>query len=965
MTDQDELSAFGALLKEFRTRRHLTQQQLATAVGVHRNAVSRWEQGVFLPKQKSIVLELAKRLHLADQETRHLLEASLTTLSPFFLVPLPRNPFFTGREEILEMLHEQLDVEQSTVLARSSALCGLGGVGKTQIALEYAYRHTLHYRAVLWIGAETEEQIVSGLLSIAEVLQLPGHENQDQQRRVAAVHRWLTSHDQWLLILDNVEELSLLDRFLPPVRSGAILLTTRCQTMGTWAHSLELFPLKQEEGLLLLLRRAKILAPEALGQQMHQWVSLYPASSLAATALVETLGGLPLALDQAGAYLEATHCGVAQYLELFQQEQAPLLAYRGEGTRAEEHPESVSTTFQLAITKATHRHPALGDLLRVCTFLQADAIPEDLFRQGGEYLGAELSAVTGSDLAWNQLMASACGYSLLSRHPETGTLSLHRLVQMVLHASFNEQEQAVWRRRILEALNTVFPELTFASTAEVRKQHRRFFPHVLAVLRSLPDQEGSQVLLELLRKAADYLSDGSPKDEQAEVLYQRALHVGERTLGPWHGEVAAVLQGLAGLYRSQGRYEQAEASFQRALRIREQTLGPEHPLTADLLHHLAKLYWVQGKYESVEPLYQRALRIREQTLGPEHPEVADSFTGLASLYGVQGKYEQAEFLFQRAHAILKGAFGSEHPYVAMACHNLAELNLLQGKYEQAEAFFQQALSIWERDLGPEHPDVSYPLISLADLYTKWRRGKQAEPLYQRALQITEHAWGPEHPLVALALNGLANLYAQQGKQKQAELLYERALRIQEQHLGQSHPETAQTLSDLALLRQQQGRLSEALTLAERTLQIRSQSLGDAHPQTVASRTLYAQLGEARGDIQERGPVPSSAEELPNQGRKGCTGEEAFISPQKAIDGPPSEDDPLQEFLDACCELHPRAWCLSADLWQAYRDWVKERHELYPLSRRALITQLKERGCHADRTMTARIWRGIALVKNES
>lgn len=298
-----DLSSFGALLKAFRVRRRLTQRQLAEVMGLHRATIIRWEQGDFLPASRGVVLELARHLHLTDQETRHLLEASLTALSPSFLVPLPRNPFFTGREEILETLHAQLGVEQPVVLTRSSALCGLGWVGKTQIALEYAYRHALHYRAVFWIGAEAEEQIVSGLLSIAEVLQLPGHESQDQQRAVAAVHRWLTSHDQWLLILDNVEELSLLDRFLPPVRSGAILLTTRCQTVGTWAQRLELFPMKQEEGLLLLLRRAKILASEAGGQQMHQWASQHSASSLAATALVETLGGLPLALDQAGAYL--------------------------------------------------------------------------------------------------------------------------------------------------------------------------------------------------------------------------------------------------------------------------------------------------------------------------------------------------------------------------------------------------------------------------------------------------------------------------------------------------------------------------------------------------------------------------------------------------------------------------------------------------------------------------------------
>src|SRR5215469_4724574 len=140
-----DLFSFSALLKTFRTRRHVTQQQLAGAIGVHRSAIVRWEQGDFLPASKALVLELARHLHLDDQETRHLLEASLTALSPHWHVPFPRNPFFTGREEILEALHTHLRAEQVIALTQSYALHGLGGIGKTQIALEYAYQHALEY----------------------------------------------------------------------------------------------------------------------------------------------------------------------------------------------------------------------------------------------------------------------------------------------------------------------------------------------------------------------------------------------------------------------------------------------------------------------------------------------------------------------------------------------------------------------------------------------------------------------------------------------------------------------------------------------------------------------------------------------------------------------------------------------------------------------------------------------------
>ncbi|HEU5226567.1 MAG TPA: helix-turn-helix domain-containing protein [Ktedonobacteraceae bacterium] len=296
LTEHD-VASFGALLKTFRKRRRLTQQQLAATIGMHRSTITRWEQGDVLPESKTLVLELARHLRLDDQETRHLLEASLTALAPYWLVSLPRNPFFTGREEILEALHRQLGMDQAVALTQSSALHGLGGVGKTQTALEYVYRYALEYSAVFWIGAETEESIVSSLLHIAEVLQLPERDDEDQQRVVAAVQRWLNMHGQWLLVWDNVEDLALLDRFLPSTRSGAMLITTRRQTLGTFARGLPLLPMEQEEGMLFLLRRAKVLVPEATCEHLRRFAEQMPAEYRAAEELVTVMGGLPLALD--------------------------------------------------------------------------------------------------------------------------------------------------------------------------------------------------------------------------------------------------------------------------------------------------------------------------------------------------------------------------------------------------------------------------------------------------------------------------------------------------------------------------------------------------------------------------------------------------------------------------------------------------------------------------------------------
>ncbi len=790
------LSSFGALLKVFRKRRSLTQQQLAEMIGVHRNALIRWEQGDCLPESKTMVLELARHLHLNDQESRQLLEASLTALVPHWLVPLPRNPFFTGREEVLEALHTQLGINQVIALTQSSAVHGLGGIGKTQVALEYAYRYALEYGAVFWIGAETEEQIVFSLLHIADVLQLPEQDDKDQQRVVAAVQRWLATHGQWLLIWDSVEDLTLLNRFLPSARSGAILITTRSQVLGTLARGLDLLPMEQEEGMLFLLRRAKVLAPDATNAQMHQLATCMPAQYAAAQELVKAVGGLPLALDQAGAYLEATQCGLPAYLELFHTQRAALLRQRGEESR--NHPESASTTFALAIAATSQRHPAVWDLLRVCAFLQPDAIPEELFLQGSEHLGTALEAVCCDELEWNRVVAIACSYSLLSRQPEKQTFSMHRLVQAVLLDTMTEAERQTWTRRVIEALDSVFPEVLLATEYDAWMQGERLLPHALLCLQQAGTADRSLALASLAYKVAQYL-------------------------------------------RQHGKYTEAEAFYLRALHIREQILGPDHPDIARVLNYLAVLYWSQGKYAEAEPLHQRALHIREHVLGPMHLDVASSLHNLALLYWSQGKYAEAESLYLRASPIFKQALGESHPIVAQALNNLALLYRDQGKYAEAEPLYQQTLYIQEQTLGPDHLDVAFPLNNLAELSLELGKYAEAERLFRRALHIWGQQLGPEHPLIPHALNGLAIIAREQGKYAEAESLFQQALRIREQHLGLQHPETAETLHDLALLRQKQGNLNEAISFAERAWKARSQSLGDAHPKTAATRALYDQL----------------------------------------------------------------------------------------------------------------------------
>jgi tetratricopeptide (TPR) repeat protein/DNA-binding XRE family transcriptional regulator len=879
-------SSFGTLLKAWRKRQQLTQQELAQILGAHRRTIVRWEQGDYLPTSRTTVLELARHLKLHDQETRQLLEASLTALVPHWYVPLPRNPYFTGREEILAALHTQLDSQRASVPAQSCALSGLGGVGKTQIALEYAYRHALEYSAVFWVEADTAERITSSLLRLADVLDLPERYDSDQQQVLRVVQQWLTTHHHWLLIWDNLEDPTLLYTFVPPTRHGVFLITTQCATLGTLAQGIELLPLKPDEGLVFLLHRAKILSPANV-QQMRLFATSSPTEYAAAQEVVICLGGLPLALDQVGAYIDETRCGFLGYLQRFEQQRSILLDRRG--AVSTDHPQSVVSTFLLACQQVAQRFPTALELLRLCALLSPDAIPEQLLLAYPTCLGDELSAVAADPLQFDQALEVLLGLSLIHRYADNRTLSMHRLVQVVVCESMSEHERTQRRLQVLQVLARFFSQVTTDNSTEVWKQCERLLPHALLVSAALADHPGNQDLVLVLSKAADLLRERAQYD-QAQLLYERALRICNQEVGQMPLATADVLNGLANLYAEQGSYAQAEQASRQALHIQEQTLGVDHPETSTSFLTLAGLFWLRGEYTQAEPLYCRVLALREQVWGEEHPLVILPLSRLGLLYWRQGKYEQAEPLFQRALALCEQLRGPEQPQLIEPLTNLGLLYWKQGRHRAAESLFRRAIHIWEQVFGPEYPGLAYTLTGLASVLTEQGKHEEAERLFQRALHIRERALGAEHHLVAVSLNnlaeismkrgklvqaerlylraialyehrgeiehrslahplhGLANLSAKLGKKAQAELLYQRALQIWEQ--VQEYPEVAMALSDLAHLHQSQGSDEQAERLFQRALAIQERYIGPEHPDTAHTLHELASLYRMQGRLSE-------------------------------------------------------------------------------------------------------------------
>ncbi len=625
----------------------------------------------------------------------------------------PRNPFFTGRDPYLKNL------EHGLAHGRAQAISGLGGIGKTQTAIEYAYCHRDQYRAVLWSRADSRDALVSGFGAIASLLDLPEKDERDANVAAGAVRRWLERQPGWLLILDNVEDLAgVVKPFLPASGTGHVLMTTRLQATGAIAQCVELEEMETDEGALFLLRRAKPIAPDApLGAASE-------ADRKPAREITEEVAGLPLALDQAAAYIEETPSTPAKYLKLYRSEGAALRAQRGK--LATDH-DSVTITFSLAFAQVEKANAAAADLVRACAFLAPDAIPEEIFTRSGKKLGKPLAKAAGKPLTWDAAVEAAGRYRLIHRNVANDTLDIHRLVQEVLKDGMDAPTRRVWAERVVQALREVFPAPEFQNWP----QCERLIPDAIAAGRLVEDFGlDSVVTARLLSQSGGYLTSRA-RYAEAESLHQRALAIDEKALGHDHPNTATSVNNLALLYKRQGRYAEAGPLYQRALAIQEEVLGPDHPNTATSLNNLALFCKSQGRYGEAEPLYQRALAVREEALGPDHPDTANSLNNLAALYYSQRRYAEAEPLHQRALAIREKALVPNHPDTASSLSNLAGIYRSQGRYAEAEPLVQRALAICEKALGPDHPNTAQCVRNYALFLRERGRAAEAEKLEAR------------------------------------------------------------------------------------------------------------------------------------------------------------------------------------------------------------------------------------------
>jgi tetratricopeptide (TPR) repeat protein len=664
------------------------------------------------------------------------LPAPTPDLPPTSRMLLSRNPQFVGREQDLRNLALVIADLQPTVIV-SAVATGIGGIGKTSIAVEFVYRYGCYFAGgVFWIGCADPAAIASEVVACALTMGLPVAELPlDDQ--VAAVRRAWQEPLPRLLIFDNCEDPQLLATWIPTVGGCRVLVTAR---RGEWSTGswVPIGVLARSDSITLI----QTLAPH---------VALADADAVA-----EAVGDLPLALHLAGSYLARVrgHETPPQYLErLVAVEILDHPAFVGRALRAGEalptkHEQDVARTFALSFEQLDleDRVDRLAHHFLMCLACLA---PGELVPQ--ELLWAMLPA--GSDsLDGVDALDRGILLGLVERNRDA-MVRIHRLIHLYLGRSLSltlvvdlVEDILIARTSDLNrvayppAMNALMPHLRWCSRAAAIRTDER--------MAALLNETGMALVVQ-----GQYAA--------AEPLLRRALSIREMTLGSTHPTTAWSIHNLAYLMESQGQYHVAEPLYLQARTIWEATLSPDHPTIAMNLHNLAVLFRAQGRYEEAEPLAQRALTIRETVFGPSHPTTAWSLNNLAALFRVQGRYEDAEPLVQRALAIREAVFGPHHPITAWSLHNLAGVLKGRHQYGTAESCYRRALLIWEEALGSEHPTTAWGLITLADLLNEQGQWVEAEALVRRTLAIHERVLGSWHPDTARSLHLLGTILAKQ------------------------------------------------------------------------------------------------------------------------------------------------------------------------------------------------------------
>jgi tetratricopeptide (TPR) repeat protein/nucleoside phosphorylase len=813
----------------------------------------------------AFAFEVLARFVLPDRASAPVM-ARPSERARLWMVPISRNQNFTGRAVLLQAIREHFLANPSR--PAPLALFGLGGVGKTQLAVEYASRYALDersYSQVFWLRSDEPSVLASSYAGLTRELDLPEKSETEHELKVRAVQQWLQWNEGWLLVFDNAEEPSAVRPYLPLVHRGHVLITSRNATWGELATPLPVQVLERAESIEFLRTRTR--------QEDAQ----------AAAALAEALGDLPLALAQAAAYIEQTGRTLGGYLALFERRRQELLTHPPVPA---DYPHTVAATWDLSLEQVRTQSPAAVDLLALCAFLAPSPLPTAWLTEGARVLPSSLSEVLADELRMDEALGTLRRYSLVQLSQQE--LMLHRLVQAVMSARLAEARGS-WA----EAALCLVYELFNVDTDDLQKRARcvALLPHCLAAARNAWELRCGLDLLPKLLSLMGHFWDELAEFSSSVHAFEWGLEVTREVHGKDHVAEAEILAGLASVEFVLGKFNESQEHLDQALRL-VRAAPEEEPRGVDessLLDQLALVFLKRGALREarehaerahalrvaarvegssdVEPFsstlgmvllhqarfdealvhFERALKSAEARLGPAHPNVAAAAGQLAGALEMLGRYGEARDLLERGVKVLEATYGPEHPNVAAFMRLLGALHQRVGELTRARDCCERALRIDEARLGPQHLDVAADLNNLARAHHELGDLQRARSYFERALAIQERELGSRHIGLATVLDNLGRVHEELRNLQQARACFERALAIHEQEHAADHPAIANVLNNLGHLLECTGELPRARACLERALDIDEKAYGPDHPEVATDLANLASILLKQGE----------------------------------------------------------------------------------------------------------------------
>ena len=715
-----------------------------------------------------------------------------------FGVPL-RSAFFLGRKQELRAL-ERAGASGARALV-TQAIVGLGGVGKTQLAVAYEHEHAGDYDVVAWVRAE--DGGVADLAQLATVLGTPvdGLSPEESAERVV---RWLEACDErWLLVLDNVTAPAQLSGSCPRSGNGHVIVTSRDRGLDEFAAVLALDAFDEPTAAKYLVDRAR-----------------RPHEREAARRLARALGGLPLALAHAGAYCSAG-TSFADYHELL--DALPAAEMFDERPEAS-YEQTVAATWQVSIDAASAQAPHAQAILAAAAYLAPEGIPVEL-----------LESLLDDATDPRQRKPLRDGLNALARYSlaavDGAQVSVHRLLQKVVRDEYASRQDPSAAARALSSLVTAFPDAPELPDSWPRCE--RLLPHVDALAEAAPQLEAGE-LVTLLDHACGYLASAGGGHRFVNTTL-RALELAERRLGAEHPQTLKARGNLARSYWSAGRTDDAISTGEAVLADYERLLGAEHTDTLKARAGLASSYWSAGRIDEAIVLEEAVLADRERLLGAEHTDTLKAHANLAGSYWSAGRIDEAIVLEEAVLADYERLLGAEHTDTLKAHANLAGSYWSAGRIDEAIVLEEAVLADYERLLGAEHTDTLKARANLAGSYWSAGRIDDAISIAEAVLADCERLLGAEHPQTLTARGNLAQCYSSAGRTDDAISIGEAMLADCERLLGAEHPQTLTARGNLAQCYSSAGRTDDAISIGEAVLADCERLLGAEHPQTLKAR----------------------------------------------------------------------------------------------------------------------------------